>query len=48
MNALFARRRIVAVEAACVADVARLLFCDRLLVREREIDLFYDLLRILE
>jgi hypothetical protein len=48
MNAFFARRRIVAVETACVADVAGFLLRDRLFMGHRKIDLFDDLFRIFE
>lgn len=48
MDTLLLRGRVVAVEAACVADVAGLLFGYRLLAGEREIDLFNDLFCILE
>jgi hypothetical protein len=38
----------VAVEAAGVTEVARLLLGNCLLVRERDVDLFYDLFRVFE
>jgi hypothetical protein len=43
-----ARGRVVAVEAAGVTEVARLLLGNCLLVRERDVDLFYDLFRVFE
>ena len=48
MDPLFARRRVVAIEAARMADIAGFLLRDRLVVREREIDLCNDLFRIFE
>jgi hypothetical protein len=43
-----ARGRVVAVEAAGMTDVARLLLGNCLLVRERDVDLLYDLFRVFE
>ena len=48
VRSLFPRGRVVAVETTCMADVARLLLRYRLLARQRQIDLLYDLLRIFE
>jgi hypothetical protein len=43
MAAAFTRRRIVTIQAACMADVAYLLFDNGLFARERNIDLLDDL-----
>ena len=48
VSALLPRGRVMAVQASRVADVARLLLRDRLVVREREIDLLDDLFGVLE
>ena len=48
VHPLLARGGIVAVEAARMADVARLLLGDRLLMRERMVDLLDYLFRIFE
>jgi hypothetical protein len=48
MDALLAGGRVVAVKASGMADVARLLFRDRLLTAEWLVDLFDDLLGVFE
>jgi hypothetical protein len=48
MDALFARGRVVAVKTAGMADVACFLLGNRLILRQREIDLSYDLFGIFE
>ena len=48
VNAPLPRGRVVAVEASRVADIACLLLRDRLLMGEREIDLFDDPFGVLE
>lgn len=43
VTAALAGGRVVTVKAARMADIARLLLCDRLVAREREVDLLDDL-----
>ena len=48
MTPALGRRGVVAVKAARMADVARLLLGDCLVARERKIDLVQDLLSVFE